>query len=182
MKNDYTLLSRWFAALMASNIISAFCSGIPRLIFQFTFPANHILSDISVYIFTTAIVCISLSLVSYRTGLQMNSTTRRVSIGTPVFNLLSGAALYILLFSIIGRFILPGFKIGYVIALPSQTLSKLQCGSQGEASIGEQIGSCILQTLIYFSISLLFYLLAKRRQDTQNRALKKLREETDKSD
>lgn len=172
MKNDFTYLKRFIPTFVISTLLWAFFQGFVLNFAKMLFN-NAKAQCMLTWLVGTVLISAALASVSYRTGLDMNAGSTPVPMGIPVLNQIIGSVVYVAAFTVFGakeitgplttmlsRAVLSnGAYIDFGVTIPRSNL----------------IGFCIIQMLIFSIASLLPYGLAKRKQETKNDVVKKLR-------
>ena len=173
MKNNFTFLAAWFPTLIIASVVTALLSGVFQMMIKFIVPDNNSLQNFIVYAVLTVIICASLATVSAKLGSELNKGSRETSTGIPVFNMLICGVIYVVLY-----IVMKGRALFVLHLFPCESfLSNCALGERAAlAPISEKIIFCVLQFVIYFAVSLLFYCLAKKKQE-KNETTKKLRGE-----
>ena len=173
MKNNFTFLAAWFPTLLVASMVTALLSGTLQLMIKFIVPDNYSLQYFIVYAIVTVIICVALASVSAKLGSELNKGSKETSTGVPVFNMLICGVIYVVLY-----IIMKGRALVIFHLFPCEMfLSNCVLGEQASsAPISEKVIFSVLQFGIYIAVSLLFYLLAKKKQEGSE-GTKKLRGE-----
>lgn len=175
MKNNFVFLTSWFPTLVITSIVTSFLGGIFQMAAKFIFPGQHGLQSFFVYCILTIIICTVLAIRSTQLGSELNRASKEFSLGIPVFNMLTGGAVYIGVFALT-----KGIALGPLFLFPCEMfMSNCIFGEEGGPLSG-RIGFCALQFFIYTAVSLLFYIISKRKQENSE-GVKKLRGEKKKA-
>ncbi len=118
------------------------------------------------YLFTyavgTVIICAVLAKTMYGLGIRINHNRSSVHFGVTFINQIVGAVLHVAIFAIFkGRIIIDPCVILFTQYAKVWTTNDIIVKNP----LSELIILCTFQTLIYSSVSLLFYFMAKRKQD-----------------
>ncbi|MBR6676562.1 MAG: hypothetical protein IKL24_04440 [Clostridia bacterium] len=177
MKNNFTFFAAWFPTLLIASMVTALLSGTLQMMIRFMVPDNYSLQNFIVYAIVTVIICASLASVSAKLGSELNKGSKETSTGVPVINMLISAVIYVVLY-----IIMKGRALVIFHLFPCEMfLSNCVLGERAAyASISEKIIFSVLQFSIYIAVSLLFYTLAKKKQECSE-GTKKLRGEKKKS-
>lgn len=173
MKNNLTYFKNWMITLTISTLVWAFVSGFVTNFSKLLF-SSVTASYYFVWIIGTVVICAALAITSWRTGIEINSKSKPVSLAMPVFSQIAGALIYIIIFAVTkGKYIVSPSTLFLAKALlhdsdPNFTIT---------APLSELIGLCVLQAFIYSAVSITVYILAKYKQDHKNPVVRKLREE-----
>ena len=177
MKNNFTFLAVWFPTLLSVSMVTAIMSGTIQMIIRFMVPDNYSLQYFIVYAIVTVIICALLASVSAKLGSELNKGSKETSTGVPVFNMLICGVIYVVLY-----IIMKGRALVIFHLFPGEMfLSNCVLGERAAyAPISEKVIFSVLQFGIYIAVSLLFYLLAKKKQEGSE-VTKNLRGEKKKS-
>lgn len=173
MKNNFTFLAAWFPTLLIASMVTALISGTIQMVIKFMVPDNYSLQCLIVYAIVTVIICASLATVSLKMGSELNKGSKETSTGVPVFNMLICGVIYVVLYVI-----MKGRALFIFYLFPAEMyLSNCVLGEgASDTPVFEKIIFCVIQFAIYFAVSLGFYLLAKKKQESSE-GTKKLRGE-----
>ena len=174
MKNNFAFLASWFPTLIFASFLSALGSGVIQMIFKFVIPDSERAQYLFAYFVLTAIICASLAIVSKKLGTQLNKGAVPLSTGVPVFNMLIAGVVYIALF-----LLMKGRALGFLYLFPCEMFfanGVLGTDVAVNAPVYEKVGFCIMQFVVYFAVSLAFYMITKKKQDNSE-AVKKIRGE-----
>ncbi len=177
MKNNFTFLAAWFPTLVIASMVTALLSGMLQMMIKFIVPDNYSLQFFIVYAIVTVIICASLASVSAKLGSELNKGSKETSTGVPVINMAISAVIYVVLY-----IIMKGRALFIFYLFPGEMcLSYCVLGEKAAYTpVSEKVIFCILQFGIYFAVSILFYMLAKKKQEGSE-GTKKLRGEKKKS-
>jgi len=163
MKNNFLFLSEWLPTLLTASILSALGSGVIQMILKFILPDSYRAQCFVEYVILTAIICAALAAVSMRLGSKLNRGSTSLSTGVPVFNMLVCGVVYVVLFVA-----LKGRALAIIHLFPCEMFlanGVLGADRAASASVVEKAGFCFLQIAIYIAVSLVFYLVAKKKQE-----------------
>ena len=143
------------------------------MMIKFMVSDNYSLQYYILYAIVTVIICASLATVSLKMGAELNKGAKEISTGVPIFNMLIWGVIYIVLYVI-----MKGRALFIFYLFPGEMyLSNCFLGERAaDAPISEKIIFSVIQFAIYFAVSLGFYLLAKKKQESSE-GTKKLRGE-----
>lgn len=171
MKNNFVFLTSWFPTLVITSIVTAFFGGIFQMVAKFIFLGNFSLQNFIVYAILTLIICTVLALKAFRLGSELNRGSKEFSTGIPVFNMLTGGAVYIGIFALT-----KGIALGPLLLFPCEMFMTNCVFGENGAPLSNRIGFCTLQYFIYVTVSLAFYIISKTKQENSE-GVKKLRGE-----
>ena len=173
MKNNFSYFAAWFPTLLVASMVISLISGTVQMMIKFIVPNNYSLQYFIVYAIVTVIICVSLASVSAKLGSELNKGSKETSTGVPVINMAISGVIYVILY-----IIMKGRALVIFYLFPGEMfLSNCILGERASsAPISEKIIYSVLQFGIYFAVSLIFYILAKKKQEGSE-GTKKLRGE-----
>ena len=171
MKNNFKFLALWLPTFVIASFITALGSGVLQMAAKFILPDRHSLQCFIVWLILSIIICASLAKVSKKLGEELNRGSKEFSTGIPVFNMIICGVIYVILYAVMN-----GRALVFLQLFPSE-MFMVNCffGPEG-APLQKKIIFPIIQFMIYIVVSLLFYILAKRKQENSE-GVKKLRGE-----
>ncbi len=175
LKNNFTFLVSWFPTLIFAFILSALGSGILQMVSKFIFPDAYRIQCFAVYVVLSIIICAALAVVSKKLGIDLNRTSKEFSSGIPVFNMLFCGVIYIVLYALMN-----GRAFGVLHLFPCEIFISGAVYGQNGAGLGDRLVLAIIQFWLYFTVSLSFYIMAKKKAENSE-GVKKLRGEKKKT-
>lgn len=170
MKNSFAFFLGWFPTLIIASLLSGFGSGFLQMFARILLPDLYRLQSFAVYTVLTVIICAALAVVSAKLGYEMNGRPKRISAGIPVLNMAFGGIVYSVLYVL-----MKGRALGVLWLFPCEMF--LVNGVLGEkgtdtASMTEKTGLCIVHFIVYVIVSVIAYVIAKKKREKAEGAQK----------
>lgn len=174
MKTNITFLRDWLITLLITTLLWDFIGGVILIIARLILPKQ---ADQFLFlgIFGTIVFCCVLAIRSYKSSLGINSKRIPVSLAIPTFSMLIAFVVYVVAYVLSG--------CNYIVGPVAHSFVTVFWGNGvdqtfiHDISLSQHLSVFISLGLLYVSVSLGAYILAKYRQEHHNDVVRKLREE-----
>ncbi len=174
MKNNITFLRDWLITLCFTTLLWDFIGGIFLTVARFIF-SKQAQQYLFFGILGTVVFCCVLAIKSYMVSLDINGKRIPVSMAMPISSMIIAWGIYIVVYIISG--------CNYIVGPVAHSFVTVFFGNGVDQtfiydiSLSQHLSVFVPLGLLYISVSLGAYILAKVKQEHHNKVVLKLREE-----